>query len=398
MSESAGLTINGENKKLAARQFEYAHRAIAAANNDLAIQMLKMSCKLDPTHLSYRQKLRKVEKGRYKENKRGSLFAHFFCFFKRLAMWRSFQKKKYYTVLDQGEAILAWNPWNREVILCMAEAASLLNHSVIAIWLLQDIRQDIPNDIQINRLLAQLLEREGYFTQAMHLWELIGKELPNDREAVEKARQMAVSETISRGNYGEKADLDSMTGPDSESSSVFKKTGKSSAGQVALGSAASEEINLREAIESCPDDEKTYLQLAKFLRRSGKLEPAREVLHQGLERLPGSVEITLAAIDYQIESYRGELTSLEQKRQRHPKDESIQQAQRRLSRKITRGEKLWLSKKMEAEPNDQGLRYELGLRHVTLGEMDEAISCFQAVRKDPRYQNRCLSLSKSVLR
>src|SRR5262245_44288852 len=62
-------------RRRAHEHFEYAHRAVAGGDYNLAIQFLRSSCRLDPANLPYRQALRKAEKAKYHDNRRGGLFA-----------------------------------------------------------------------------------------------------------------------------------------------------------------------------------------------------------------------------------------------------------------------------------------------------------------------------------
>src|SRR5262245_24956618 len=64
-----------EAQRIAARNFEYATRAEAGGDLNLAIASLRVCCRLMPAHLPYRQALRKVEKARYGNNLRGGLLA-----------------------------------------------------------------------------------------------------------------------------------------------------------------------------------------------------------------------------------------------------------------------------------------------------------------------------------
>src|SRR5262245_46633433 len=194
---------SSEDQRIAAGHFEYANRATVAGNYDIAIQMLRTACRLVPTNLSFRQALRKVEKTKYKSG-RGSFLWPVTTFLSRLKLLSAKGKENHAKVLDYGESILAKNVYDRSTHLHMAAAAAELRMPVLAIWLWQEYRDRHGKDIPINRALARLLEKEGHYTQAMHLWEMIAKAVPTDQEATNKAKQMAVSETLVRGHYEEK--------------------------------------------------------------------------------------------------------------------------------------------------------------------------------------------------
>src|SRR5262245_22921901 len=181
---------SAEDQRIAGGHFEYANRATVAGNYDIAIGMLRTACRLVPTNLSYRQTLRKVEKTKYK-NGRGSFLAPVTTLLSRMKLLRAMKNENYLKALDLAEAILAKNPYNRTAHPHRAEAAQAVRRPVLAIWTLQEFREGNGKDVTINRALARLLEKEGHFTQAMNLWEMIAKALPTDPEAKAKAKQMA---------------------------------------------------------------------------------------------------------------------------------------------------------------------------------------------------------------
>lgn len=83
----------------------------------------------------------------------------------------------------------------------MAEAADELGQLDLAAWLLEQARQKSQTLPALNRALARLYEKRGNFTQAIALWNLVRKARPADKEADRKLKDLAVNETIARGNY-----------------------------------------------------------------------------------------------------------------------------------------------------------------------------------------------------
>src|SRR5262249_21652041 len=125
------------------------------------------------------------------------------------------RNRNYLKVLEHGEEVLANNPWESSAQMDMAEAADALDLLDVAIWILEQARQKDPNDAPINRSLARLYEKRGNFAQAIALWELGRKVDPADIEAAHKAKDLAASETIARGQYEKavSADAEPDKGP-----------------------------------------------------------------------------------------------------------------------------------------------------------------------------------------
>jgi tetratricopeptide (TPR) repeat protein len=378
-----------ETLRVAARQFEYANRASVGGNYDLAIQCLRTSCKLVPTSLAYRQALRKAEKAKYAGNQRGSLLAPLSTFPSRVRLWFARRKKNYQKVLEHGEAILARRPWDVGAQVQMAEAAVALGLPVLAIWLLQQAREKRPRDVRVNRALARLLEEQGHFNQAICLWELVRQVAPHDVEAQTKAKQLAASETIARGSY-EEAIADDTAGHAalSEGAGASEKTKEMSVGEkkktTPRKKRASEEEELRARVEAEPSKPEPYLHLAHFYRRNGKLEAASAVLGEGLEAVGPVFELTLAQADLEVEPLRRSLAQNEAQLRLAPTDEKLKKAHETLLAQLNARELAHYRKKVDYEPLNQANHYELGVRLLRAGDVEEAIRELQGARPDPR--------------
>ncbi len=383
---SALAAPSSEDQRIAAGHFEYANRATVAGNYDIAIGMLRTACRLVPTNLSYRQTLRKVEKTKYK-NGRGSFLAPVTTVFKRMKLLRAMKSENYLRALDLGEAILAKNPYDRAAHLHMAEAAAELRMPGLAIWILQEYRENNGKDVPVNRALARLLEKEGYFTQAMHLWEMIAKAVPTDPEAKGKAKQMAVSETLVRGNYEEK-----MVGGDATAQAATTKAGATPAPPTVgkrpspvKDRAAQEEEALRTRLEDRPASPDSYLHLAAHLSRHGRFDEAREVLQKGLEVLGESTDISLALADLEIEPLRRKLAQAKEKLRGQPDDQKLVQGCEKVERRINDLELAWYRQKAEHFTDDKNARFQLGVRLYRAGHAEEAIRELQAVRGEAKF-------------
>jgi tetratricopeptide (TPR) repeat protein len=373
---------SSEDQRVAAGHFEYANRATVARDYDIAIQMLRTACRLVPTNLAYRQALRKVEKTKYK-NGRGSFLSPLTTLFSRLRLLGACRRGNHLKALDLGEAILAKNPYDRGAHLHMAESASELRLPVLAIWVLQEYREKFAKDVQVNRALAALLEKEGHFTQAMHLWELVAKAVPTDKQAAAKAKQMAVSETLVRGNYEEKVgELPPQVGPAKPRGAPAPPAGKRPS--PVKDRAAQEAEALRARVEAKPDSPEAYLQLAAHHSRQGEFDEARAVLQRGLEATGPSADLNLALGDLEIEPLRRKLAEAEERLRVQPGDEKLLKGSEKLKKRINELELAWYRQKADHSREDKNARFELGVRLWRAGHAEEAIRELQAVRNEAK--------------
>jgi tetratricopeptide (TPR) repeat protein len=392
---SAMPAPNPEHRRIAAGQFERANQVIATGNYDYGIQLLLTCCKLDPSNLVYRQVLRKTEKTKYHNNLRGSRLAFLTSSTSKTKLRAAKASRDYLRVLEYGEQVLARNPWDIGTQMNMAEAAEALGLVNLAAWTLEQARQKNPKDPTVNRALARMYEKRGNFAQAINLWEQVRKADPRDIEAQHKAKDLAASDTIARGNY------ESAVSGNPAAESDEEKPGRSPATTAgdpadtpqpfALGDRVNREVtSLRSRIAADPVNPVAYLGLATVYRRAGHLELARQVLQEGLEPTGNHFELGLELADMDIEPFRRNLVITEEKLRSRPDDEELRKIRIRLLKEINTREMDLFRQKADRYPTEMNHRLELGLRLLRGGQTDEAIKELQAARNDPRQRWRSL--------
>jgi serine/threonine protein kinase len=191
---------NPEYRRIVAGQFERARQVVALGNYDYAIHLLLSCCKLDPANLTYRQALRQTEKAKYRNNRRGSRFFWFTTLTARTRLKAAQKGRQYLKVLEQGEQVLARNPWHLPTQMDMGAAALALGLDNLAVWILEQAREKDSLDANLNRTLARLYETRGQLPQAIALWELVRQADPADAEAPQKITNLAATDTIARIN------------------------------------------------------------------------------------------------------------------------------------------------------------------------------------------------------
>ncbi|HLN29311.1 MAG TPA: tetratricopeptide repeat protein [Gemmataceae bacterium] len=389
-------TPTPEHRRIAVGQFERANQVIATGNYDYAIQLLLTCCKMDPANLIYRQTLRRTEKIKYRNNLRGSRLAFLTTSTSRTKLKAAKASRDYLKVLECGEKVLLRNPWDIGAQMDMAEAADALGLLDVAVWTLEQARQKNPEDATVNRALARLYEKRGNFSQAIALWELIRKAEPRDVEAQHKAKDLAASDTIARGNYEA---VFSNLEEDYEGDEQAATTGESAkesapVHQVPVQESVSPEPRdaaaLRARIKADPTNVNAHLHLASVFRRAGQIELAREVLQQALGPTANAFELTLEIADLDIEPFRRNLVITDEKLRTQPQDEELRKIRIRLLKEINTREMDLFRQKAERFPTEMAHRLELGVRLLRAGQTDGAIVELQAARTDPRQRWRAL--------
>lgn len=407
-SEDPGMTTEvarvpeptPEQRRIAAERFERANQVIATGNYDYGIQLLLTCCKLDPGNLIYRQALRRTQRAKFNNNLRGSRFAFLSNSAAKARLKAAKHSGDYLKVLEQGEEILARNPWDLGAQMDMAEAALQLGWLDMAIWLLEQARQRDGQNPDLNRFLARLYEQRGNFSQAIALWELVKKADPTDEEAQRKGKDLAASETISRGRYEESALRRRVH--DLESQDTAPPEGVEEGTELApVDRVARESAPLLAKIAATPNDPLPYLQLAAVYSRAGRYDEARDVLTSGLGPTGQHFQIRIELMELDLEPFRRNLAIAEERledlaaardpsAEMTPQEEELRRIRLRLLKEINARELEIYRIKADRFPTDMSHRVELGLRLLRAGQLDEAITELQQARKDPRTQWRAL--------
>jgi Flp pilus assembly protein TadD len=394
-SSTAIPTPTADQRRIAQDSFTKAREAIASGQLDYAIAMLLTACRLDPGNFLYRQTLRKTQKDKFGNNLRGSRFA-----FLTTPRWKARVKsakrgRDYLKVLEHAEQVLCRNPWDLGTQLDMAEAFDALGLIDLAVFTLDQARQKYPKDATLNRALARLFEKRGDFQKAIVLWQLVKEKHPTDVEAAHKAKDLAASETIQKGQYVEAA-------AGTKESPVL--------GRIEARAAEKQDRLARDAdpllrrIEADPTEPSLYVQLAGIYRRHNQPDRARAVLMQGLGPTGNAFQLQLSLMELDLAPVRRNLELVEARiqrvREKSPAsgeetargDESeeemserdLQQMRAKLLKEINAREIDIFRVKADRFPTELAHRMELGTRLLKADLVEEAIAELQQAKKDER--------------
>ena len=129
-----------------------------------------------------------------------------------------------------------------------------------------------------------------------------------------------------------------------------------------------------------------YLQLAAVYRRGDDRDKARAVLQEGLGPTGNAFELSLELADVDIEPFRRNLAIAEEKLKAEPDNADLRRLRSRLRKEINTRELDLHRQKADRYPTEMSHRYEVGVRLLRAGQIDEAIRELQAARADPRHR------------
>jgi tetratricopeptide (TPR) repeat protein len=382
---------NPEQRRIATSQYDRANQVLASGNYDYAIQLLISCCKIDPANLIYRRALRIIEKTKYKNNLHGSRLAFMSTGGAKAKIKTAKRRGDYLKVLEHGEQVLAKNPWDTGAQMDMADAADKLGELDLAVWILEQARQKDQNDVGLNRTLARLYEKRGSFNQAIELWELIKQAKPNDLEARNKCQDLAATETITRGKYDAAPENPDEGNTEKTPDEITAQPSPIAAEPPVPEPVPDETAKLQARIDADPTNAHAYLRLAGAHREADRLEQARTVLEQGLGPTANHFELIMELAEIEVEVLRRDLVQAERKLKDSPQDDELRKLRARMQKEINSRELELYRQKADRYPANKAHHFELGIRLLRAGNVEEAIGEFQGVRGSPRYQWRALS-------
>ncbi|MEI7684607.1 MAG: hypothetical protein WCL32_06235 [Planctomycetota bacterium] len=382
--------LTPEQRQNVAKSFMRAKQVLASGNLDYAIELLIDCCKRDPASIPFRQELRRSEKLKYKDNKKGKPLAFLSTWRTSLTLETAFKRSKYLNAIEAAEEILRHNPWHTRAHIVSAASFEKLGLNDLALWTLDQARQIDDKNPVINRLMAQMFEARGQFNQAMALWKLVAQKLPNDKEAAKKSNDLAASATIAKGKYGETSTGQSVSPAKKDVGPAERPPEEGEASTMAEQRIAKEAAMFLARIEESPNVPQTYLSLVQLYRRNDFADKAREIVKKGLAATKNHFDLALEAADLEIDPFRRDLALCEQQMRDDPKNTSLAATRTKLLKDISVRELAFYRQKSDRYPTDGAARFEMSVRLYKVGQYNEAITELQKVRNDPKHKNRVL--------
>jgi tetratricopeptide (TPR) repeat protein len=168
--------------------------------DDYTRELLVNCLRLDPFNHLYHKTLRELNH-KTSRGVLGRLFSPLNVLASKSKMHLARSNGDWRRVLEYGEDVLAHQPANPETHLEMAEAAERLGLSNLAMWFLEQGREEAPQSSDLVRAMARLYEQTEDWRQAIALWEKVRQLEPNDREAWHKVNDLSVEEHLAKGSF-----------------------------------------------------------------------------------------------------------------------------------------------------------------------------------------------------
>ena len=367
---------NGDDRKrkLAADCFRKGTEAMAKQNWDYAVDMLDKSTALDPENLMYRQTKRGCTRKKYNDNKTGARMAGVKLMGVRTRIKKCRMKKDWPGVDRAAEEGLIVNPWDASLHADLGDACHQMGYDDVAVESYRQCVTAEPKNIDYLRRIGDLLRERGEYIEACKFWERIQELKPNDEEARTMVSKLLTEQTINRDGYDE---ADNTREVKAKNAYEEDRMARSGSGGGPDGPGQSEQADLERAIRKDPATVSNYIALADILRKEKKLEQAAAILKQGLDASGNDPAVREKLEDVELDLMRLNVAMSRKDAKANQSNKQFIKKYQALRGELLKREISVFSARIERNPKDPKLKFELGLRHKQCKDWAKAIPFLQ---------------------
>ena len=316
---------------------------------------------------------------------------------RRGALKKAVARGDWEQVLRLGPPLLYRNPWDLGVLRSMARACAAYRYNEPELRYLKNALDGRPRDVEVTRHCANSLTRMGQFDQAIRCWHRVEALRPDDREAAEMISSLTVEKQRVPAGFADTAprpeaiglasrgSLHPSPGVASRRAGPTPSASPDRAGQER--SARAIPLTTRQRLEQAsreePGNVEHRVRLAEHHVSENRFHDAEQVLQKALSISGHDPAIHQRWEDVTILRMQQRLTIAEQ-RARDTQGADAEQLVADIREKLNRLELDVYDRRSQLAPQDQELRYELGIRLKRLGNYAQALACFQEASRDPR--------------
>jgi len=381
-------------KELSETQRSHWLKAVAAIelrNFGYAISLLQGILKQEPQFLTARQLLRRTEVTKSKSAKK----RFFNISTAPIGVMKAQReiKKDPKRAVEMLEEILEKEPYNRQANLVLKEAAVAAGWPEIGVFALRTLLEEDPRDVKVLHELGRLHHELGESDREVEIYNQITEINPLDAEALRLGKDASARASMTTGGWTQAVsyrDLikDKEMAVSIEQQSRMRLTGESLDKQIA------ETYALQQA-------EPTNIDLA---RRLGALNEQKDDIAAAIGWYQYAADLTQGAdaglirkvSDLKTKGLEGEIAAHEEFLSTHAADHELS-AKKTEELKVAKKKRAEIlvedaRKRVERNPTDMQLRFELGEHLVNAGHFREALPELQRARQNPNARLKAMNM------
>lgn len=358
-----------------------ADAAIQQDNHGYAVKLLQAVVKTEPRFVEGRQRLRDSQmKVAGPPKKKGLLGGG------GLKMKLSGQAKKDPVgVMETIEKELEKDPYNaaaNDLLFDCALRANMLNTAAFA---LETVRKGTPNNTKLLHKLAEFYLNRGMPEKAAEVYKDIVKVDSSDTDAIKGEKDATAQASMQRsqdasGNFSKKDDAETLA-LEKDSRAAMTRDQLEEKRDDLIGR-YSDDVNNIEVVK----------QLAAVYEQLEDWEMAQQMFEWAFSLSPGDVALKNRATNMKDRASESELADLKERVEANPDDEEAkakleEYEMGRISEMVEER-----TKRVEQNPTDPHLRFDLGQALYRAGEYSDAIPHLQQATRNPHIRTKVLLL------
>jgi tetratricopeptide (TPR) repeat protein len=365
--------------------------AIERRNFGYAIELLQTLLRCEPEFLTGRQMLRRAEVTRTKPVKKSFFSVPTLSLAIRKAQREV--KKNPDKALDLIEKILETNPYSLEANLLLKEAAIAAGYRELAIFALETVLENRPGQIKILRQLGRLYLQSDQHEKAVQVYSRILELAPLDFEAIKLGRDAAAQASIKKGGWTEAVSYRDLVRDHDLA------LGREQQDRMQLGA-----DHLEEEIKAVFSHHQADPRNLEFVTRLGTLHDQKGDLENAITWYQYAFALTnksdsglwrqilnlkIRQLDRRIQAEERSLA------ERPVKDADFFVRTDQLARAKTERAQILIEEtrsRIDHNPADLQLRYELGEHLTAAGRYREALPELQRARQNPNARLKAMNL------
>ena len=365
--------------------------AMELRNFGYAISLLQGILKQEPQFLTGRQLLRRAEIAKQKAGKR----SFFNISTAPIAVMKAQReiKKAPARAIEMIEKILEDEPFNRQANLALKEAAVAAGWPEIGVFALQTLLEENPRDVKLLRELGQLYHQTGQSEQEVEVYSKITEIDPLDANALRLSKDASARASMSSGGWAQAESYRELI-KDKDAAVSLEQQGR----MHLAGDALDQQIAELEARQkSEPRNVDLARKLGGLFEQKDDVESAIKWYEAALGLSgTGDAGLTRKVSDLKMRAAEREIALHEEFLAAHNKDDAARtkKSEELAAAKRKRAEMLIddAKKRMDRNPTDLQLRFELGEQLVHAERFREAVPELQRARQNPNARLKAMNL------
>jgi len=381
-------------KELSEAQRAHWLKAVAAIelrNFGYAISLLQAILKQEPEFLTGRQLLRRSEVTKLRTAKK-SFFNISTAAIAVMKAQREIKKDPKHAV-EMIEKVLEDEPYNRQANLVLKEAAVQAGWPEVGVFALQTLLEENPRDTKVLRELGLLYHDIGQSDAEVEVYNKITAIDPLDAEALRRGKDASARASMTTGGWTQAESYRDLI-KDKEVAVSLEQQGRM---KLAGGS-------LDQQIAETYERHQAEPQNVDLARRLGALNEEKEDFETALSWYEYATELTGGSdsglarkvSDLKMRQADREIGMHQEYLETHPADDAAAEETRRQL-DAAKGKRAELvigeaRKRVERNPTDLQLRFELGEELMNVGQFREALPELQRARQHPNARLKAMNL------